>query len=61
MSYEDAAEMLAAWAKHPHATLYDLGRSLEGRKLQRLEITDPESPHPREKRLGPLFRQSAPG
>ncbi len=61
MSYEDAAEMLAAWAKHPHATLHDLGRSLEGRKLQRLEITDTESPHPREKRWVHYFANQHPG
>lgn len=38
LSHEDATELLAAWAKHPHAVVHDLGTSLGGRKLQRLEM-----------------------
>lgn len=61
MSHEDATDSLAAWAKHPHAAIRDLGKSLGGRKLQRLEITDPQSPFPREKRWGHYFANQHPG
>lgn len=47
MSYEDQVALMQAWAKHPHATLHVIGTSLEGRKLCRLTVTDPASPHPR--------------
>ena len=61
MSHEDATELLIAWARHPHVVLHDLGESLGGRKLQRLEITDPGSPHPREKRWVHYFANQHPG
>jgi len=61
MSHEDAAELLAAWAKHPHAVVRELGTSLGGRKLQRLEITDPQSTHAREKRWVHYFANQHPG
>lgn len=61
MSHEDATGLLAGWAKHPHAVIRELGTSLGGRKLQRLEITDPQSPHPREKRWGHYFANQHPG
>jgi len=47
MSYENLVEHIDRWAKHPHVTVHVLGKSLGGRNLYRLEITDPKSPHPR--------------
>lgn len=46
MSYEDLVEMVARWEKHPHATVHVLGESLGGRKIYRVTVTDPDSPHP---------------
>ncbi len=46
MSYENAVELMERWGKHPHATVRVLGKSLGGRNLYRLEITDPEGPVP---------------
>jgi len=50
MSYEDQAALMHGWAKHPHATLHVIGKSLEGRDVLRLTVTDPDSPHPRKAR-----------
>jgi hypothetical protein len=50
MSHEDVVQMMERWGKHPHAKVHVLGKSLGGRDLYRLEITDPQSPHPRAKR-----------
>jgi hypothetical protein len=46
MSYEDAERLMAGWRSHPHVRVHVLGKSLEGRNLYRLTITDPASPHP---------------
>ena len=46
MSYEDAERLMAGWRSHPHVQVHVLGKSLEGRNLYRLTITDPASPHP---------------
>jgi len=61
MSYEDAVALMDRWAKHPHATVCVLGESLGGRKLLRLDVTDPKSPHPREKRWVHWFGNQHPG
>jgi hypothetical protein len=61
MSCEDAAALVSSWSKHPHAVVRDLGVSLGGRKLQRLEITDPQSPHPRPQRWVHYFANQHPG
>ncbi len=44
MSYENVVELMERWGKHPHAAVHVLGKSLGGRNLYRLEITDPDSP-----------------
>ena len=46
MSYEDAERLIAGWRKNPHVQVHVLGKSLEGRNLCRLTITDPSSPNP---------------
>lgn len=50
ISYEEMVECIDRWCKHPHATVHVLGKSLGGRDLYRLEITDPKSPHARSSR-----------
>ncbi len=46
MSYENVVALMGKWAQHPHATVHVLGKSLGGRNLYRLMVTDPTSPHP---------------
>jgi len=46
MSYDNVVELMEWWGKHPHATVYVLGKSLGGRNLYRLEVSDPDSPVP---------------
>ena len=61
MSYQNVREMMETWDKHPHARVYILGKSLEGRNIYRLEITDPQSPHPRDRRWVHYFGNQHPG
>jgi hypothetical protein len=61
MSYEDVVAMMSRWEKHPHAMAHVLGKSLGGRNLFRLEVTDPESPHSRKARWGHYFANQHPG
>jgi polygalacturonase/lysophospholipase L1-like esterase len=44
MPYGKLVELRQKWAKHPHATLHNIGKSLEDRTICRLTITDPDSP-----------------
>lgn len=63
-SYEAAVERMRDWAEDPatsgYVTLHEVGESLEGRKLLRMEVTDPESPHPREERWVHYISQAHP-
>ncbi len=61
MSYEKLQELVSAWRKSPLVTVHVLGKSLEGRDLYRLEITDPGSGVPREKRWVHFFANQHPG
>ena len=61
MSYENVVERMEQYGKHPHARVHVLGKSLEGRQLYRLEITDPEGPHPRKTRWVHYFANQHPG
>lgn len=61
MSYEDVVERMGQWSKHPHAEVHVLGKSLGGRNLYRLEVTDPKSPHPRNGRWAHWFGNQHPG
>ena len=61
MSYEELCKLIDGWSKHPHVTVHVLGKSLQGRKLYRLEITDPDSPHPRSSRWTHWFGNQHPG
>ena len=61
MSYEESVELMNQWAKHPHATIHEMGRSLGGRRLLRLEVADPDSPHPAASRWGHWIGNQHPG
>jgi hypothetical protein len=61
LSFEKIEQMIAQWAKHPHVTVHVLGKSLGGRNIYRLEITDPESPYPRASRWVHWFGNQHPG
>lgn len=61
MSYENVVELMGRWSQHPHATVHVLGKSLGGRNLYRLEVTDPTSPHPKKSRWGHWIGNQHPG
>jgi hypothetical protein len=61
MSYEDLAAHIERWRKSPFVRVHVAGRSLQGRKLYRLEITDFQSPHPPEKRWVHYLANQHPG
>jgi hypothetical protein len=61
LSYEDSVRMQEKWAGNRCVKLHELGKSLGGRRLCRVEITDPESPHPRRARWGHYFANQHPG
>lgn len=46
LSHEQLMERVKAWQAHPCVSVHTLGRSLLGRELVRVTITDPHSPHP---------------
>ncbi len=61
MSYENVRQMVKKWDKHPHAKVHVLGQSLGGRNIYRLEITNPQSPHPKNRRWVHYFGNQHPG
>jgi len=61
MSYEDVVTLVEKWRKSPYAKVHVLGKSLGGRNLYRVEITDPKSPVPRQDRWVHHFANQHPG
>ena len=61
MSYEDLDALIARWQASPFVRVHILGRSLGGRNVYRLEITDPESPYPPGSRWVHYFANQHPG
>ena len=61
LSFEEIEELIEKWERHPHVKVHVLGKSLGGRKLYRLQITDPESPHPAMSRWVHWFGNQHPG
>ncbi len=61
MSYEDLVALMRKWERHPHAEVRVLGKSLGGRNIYRLEVTDPNGPHPKKARWGHYFANQHPG
>ena len=50
LTYQQSLAMIGKWKKNPAVTVHELGKSIDGRNLSRIEITDPKSPVPRERR-----------
>jgi hypothetical protein len=61
MSFEKLKALIQGWRKHPAVNVRIPGESLGGRPIYRLEITDPDSPHPPEKRWPHYFANQHPG
>jgi hypothetical protein len=61
MSHEDVEAMMHEWSRHAHARVQMIGQSLGGRKICRLEITDPNGPHPCNRRWVHYFANQHPG
>src|SRR5690606_21747458 len=61
MSWDTALELIDGWRESPHVTVHDVGKTLGGRDMLRLEITDADSPHPRERRWVHYFANQHPG
>lgn len=61
MSYEKVEMLIDQWSASDYVRVDTVGRSLGGRGLYRLEITDPESPHPRSRRWVHYFANQHPG
>ncbi len=50
MSYEQMADMTNQWAQHEHATVQQIGTSMQGRAILRVTVADPDGPYPMETR-----------
>lgn len=61
ISCEQAQALTERWEQHPAVTVHDLGRSLEGRPLQRITITSPENDPPPERRWVHYVANQHPG
>ncbi|MFP4499416.1 MAG: M14 family zinc carboxypeptidase [Candidatus Hydrogenedentota bacterium] len=61
MSFEKLEELIAGWRGHGAVQVHEIGTSLGGRTLYRLEIAAPDSPHPAEKRWVHYFANQHPG
>ncbi len=61
MSYEDVVRLVSDWEKRPCVKVHVLGKSLGGRNIYRVELTDPESGVPRGQRWTHYFANQHPG
>lgn len=61
LSFQQIEAMIEEWRASPYVEVLVVGKSTEGRNLYRLEITDPESPHPRRDRWVHYFANQHPG
>ena len=61
MSYENVVQMMNRWSTQPHAEVHILGKSLGGRNIYRLVITDPDGPAAPAKRWVHRFANEHPG
>lgn len=50
MTVDDAEALLKEWQEHEHVRVHTLGKSLEGRNLYRVTITDPQGDVPMSRR-----------
>lgn len=64
LASETAERLMQGWASDPKTarfvTIHEIGRSMQGRPLYRMEVTDPESPHRREDRWVHYVSQAHP-
>ncbi len=62
MSWDvDALGLVARWRRSPYVTVHTVGKTLGGRDMLRLEITDAASPHPRSRRWVHYLANQHPG
>jgi len=61
MSYEDVMALMEVCQALPHADVHFLGKSLEGRDICRVSITDPDSPYPANRRWVHYIANQHPG
>lgn len=61
MSREDAVALIDGWRQSPFVQVHEVGTTLGGRPMYRVEITDGNSPHPRERRWVHYFANQHPG
>ena len=61
MSYEDSVELIREWEKSEYVHAHVIGKSLGGRDLYRIRITDPDSTVPESKRWVHYFANQHPG
>ena len=61
LSSEQIEIMIREWEKSPHVKAHVIGKSLEGRNLYRVDITDAGSDVPREKRWVHWYANQHPG
>ncbi|HTV02251.1 MAG TPA: M14 family zinc carboxypeptidase [Luteitalea sp.] len=62
MSWDvDALGLIARWRQSPHVTVHTVGKTLGGRDMLRIEITDAASPHARSRRWVHYLANQHPG
>lgn len=61
MSYEDSAQLVKEWSRDTNVSVTIVGKSLGGRNLYRVTITDPESQVPPGQRWVHYFANQHPG
>lgn len=61
MAYEDTVELIKQWQKSPYVTVHEIGKSLGGRTIHRVTITDENSPYPPSKRWVHYIANQHPG
>jgi hypothetical protein len=61
LSHEDALALIDEWKANPHVRVHVVGKTMGGRDMHRIEITDAASPHPRARRWTHYFANQHPG
>ncbi len=61
MSHEDVVAMVEGWKRNPHVKVHVIGKSLGGRDIYRIEISDSKSTVARRQRWGHYFSNQHPG
>ncbi len=61
LSHDDAVSLIDGWKSSPYVRVQVVGKTLGGRDMHRIEITDPASPHPRARRWVHYLANQHPG